>query len=111
MANALGVDVGECPEQLIDVQLDFENWHGRLHLVEEARGSVDRLRHELLNEVEIHFILLLKSLADLFNYVKSNGWYNPFLPTSTTLPGVGGAGPSPHCFVCGQDELTRSPLE
>lgn len=36
MADALRVDVGERPEELIGVQLSLEDGHDRLHLVEVA---------------------------------------------------------------------------
>jgi hypothetical protein len=58
MADALRVDVGERAEQLVDVELDLEDGHDRLHLVEVARGAVDSLGHKLEDEVEVHFILL-----------------------------------------------------
>lgn len=58
MADALGMDVRERPEQLVDIQLDFEDRHGCLHLVEEPRSSVHRLGHKFLDKVEVHFIFL-----------------------------------------------------
>lgn len=61
MADALRMDVGERSEELVDVELDLEYRHGRLHLVEKSRRSVDGLRHELLDEVQVHFILLWAS--------------------------------------------------
>lgn len=36
MADSLGVDVRKGTEQLVDVYLDLEDRHCRLHLVEEA---------------------------------------------------------------------------
>lgn len=59
VADALRVDVGQSAEELVNVQLDLEDWHCRLHLVEETGRSVDRLRHKLLNQVQVHFVLLL----------------------------------------------------
>lgn len=63
MADALGVDVRQSPEQLVDVQLDLEDRHGRLHLVEESGGTVDSLGNELLDQVEVDFIFLRGWLA------------------------------------------------
>lgn len=40
------MNVGERTEQLVNVELDLENGHDRLHLVEVARSAVDRLRDE-----------------------------------------------------------------
>lgn len=60
VADALGMDVGEGPEKLVDVQLDLENWHSGLHLVEKSRGSVDGLGDEFLHQVEIYLIFLLE---------------------------------------------------
>jgi hypothetical protein len=58
------MDVGERAEQLVDVQLDFENGHDSLHLVEVAWGTVNGLRDEFEHEIEIDFVLLwLKELA------------------------------------------------
>lgn len=59
MANALRVDVGEGTEQLVSVQLDFQNGHGRLHLVEEARRAIDCLGDVFLDQVQIDLVLLL----------------------------------------------------
>ena len=60
MADALRVDVCEGTEELVDVELDFEGWHGRLHLVEISRSPVDGFRDIFLYEVEVDFILLPK---------------------------------------------------
>ena len=57
VADPLRVDISERAEELVDVQLDFENGHDRLHLVEVARGPVDSLWNEFEHEVEVHFIL------------------------------------------------------
>lgn len=59
MADTLRVDVGESTEELVDVELDFENRHRCLHLVEESRGAVDRFRDELLDKVQVNLIPLL----------------------------------------------------
>lgn len=63
VADSLGVDVGQRPEQLVDVKLNFEDWHGGLHLVEESRRSIHRLGHEFLYQVQVDFILLHILLA------------------------------------------------
>ena len=59
MADTLGMDVCQSSEKLLDVQLDLENWHRRLHLVEEPRGAVNSLWHKLLYQVEVYLIFLL----------------------------------------------------
>lgn len=58
MADALGVDVCEGSEQLIDEKLDLEDRHDGLHLVEVAGGAVNSLRDEFENEVEVDLIFL-----------------------------------------------------
>ena len=58
MADALRVDVGERAEQLVDVELDFQNRHGGLHLVEVPRSAIHGLRYELQDKVEIHLVFL-----------------------------------------------------
>lgn len=58
VADALGVNVSQGAEKLVNVQLDLEDGHGRLHLVEESRSSVHRLRNEFLNQVEVDLIFL-----------------------------------------------------
>lgn len=60
MADALGVDVGEGAEKLVDVELNLENWHGSLHLVEVSGSTVDSFWHKLLHEIEVNFILLIR---------------------------------------------------
>jgi hypothetical protein len=58
------MDIGERTEQLVYIELDFEDWHDRLHLVEVTRGTVHSLGNEFEYEVEIDFVLLwLKRLA------------------------------------------------
>lgn len=61
MADALRVNVGQRTEKLVDVQLNLENGHGRLHLVEESRGSVDSLGDEFLHQVQVDLIFLYSS--------------------------------------------------
>lgn len=58
MADALGVDVGERAEKLIDVKLDLEDWHGGFELVEVSRGPVNGLGDEFEDQVEIDLIFL-----------------------------------------------------
>lgn len=58
MADALGMDVREGAEQLIDEKLDLEDGHDRLHLVEVTGGAVYSLRDEFENEVEVNLIFL-----------------------------------------------------
>jgi hypothetical protein len=52
------VYVREGAEELVDVKFDFEDWHGRLHLVEIPRSTVDRLRDIFLYKIEVYLILL-----------------------------------------------------
>ena len=64
MANTLRVDVGKRAEELVNVELDFEDRHDRLHLVEVAGGSIDGLWNEFEHEIQVHLVLLwLKRLA------------------------------------------------
>lgn len=58
VADALGVYVGEGAEELVDVELDFQDGHGGLHLVEIPRGAVDGLGDVLLHEIEVDLVLL-----------------------------------------------------
>ena len=58
MADPLGMYVGKRSEELIDVDLHLENGHGSLHLVEEAGSTVDGLRDELEDKVEVNFVFL-----------------------------------------------------
>lgn len=58
MTNSLGMYVCEGTEELVDVKLDFEDWHGRLHLVEISRGTVNGLWDIFLYKVEVYLILL-----------------------------------------------------
>ena len=53
-------------KELVNVYLDLEDGHGGLHLVEETRGSVHRLRYKFKNEVEIDFFFLRHRSASLF---------------------------------------------
>lgn len=65
MADTLRVNVCESTEELVDVELDLEDWHDCLHLVEVSRSPVDGLWDVLLYKVEVYFVLL--STASLVN--------------------------------------------
>lgn len=58
VADALGMYVRKRSEELVDVQLDFENRHRCFHLVEITRSSVDGLGNEFEDEVEVDFVFL-----------------------------------------------------
>ena len=57
------MDVGQRSEELVDVQLDFEDRHGSLHLVEISRSSIDCLWDVLEDKIEVDFILLFWSIS------------------------------------------------
>ena len=58
MTYPLGMDIRQRAEKLIDVDLDFQDWHGCLHFVEEARCSVHGFWNEFEDQVEVNFIFL-----------------------------------------------------
>jgi len=58
VADSLGVDIGQRPEELIDVQLNLQNRHCCLQLVEKARCPIDCLGDIFENQVEVNFIFL-----------------------------------------------------
>ena len=58
VADPLRVDVGEGAEKLVDVELDLEDGHHRLHLVEITRRTVYGLGHKLKHQVEVDFVFL-----------------------------------------------------
>lgn len=58
MTDALRVDIGKSTEQLINIELDFEDRHGSLHLVEKSRSSVNCLGDKFLHQIEVYFIFL-----------------------------------------------------
>lgn len=60
VADALGVDVGERSEELVDVEFDLQRWHCRLQLVEVTRCSVDGLWYKLQHQVEVNLVFLRK---------------------------------------------------
>ena len=80
VADALRMDVGESAEELVNVQLDLEDWHGRLHLVEVPRCAVDGLWNEFLDQVEVYLILLVlvseyvKVQPRGFGYLHARRW-------------------------------------
>jgi len=58
VANALGVDVRQRAEELVDIKLNFENGHNSFHLVKISGSSVDSLGDIFENEVEVDFVFL-----------------------------------------------------
>lgn len=58
MADTLRVDVRKGAEELVDIELDFEDGHDRLHFVEISRGAVHGLRNELEYQIQVNFIFL-----------------------------------------------------
>lgn len=62
MADALGVDISKRAKELVGVQLDFENGHGSLHLVEKARGAIDGLGNIFEHQVEVNLVLLERQI-------------------------------------------------
>ena len=63
MADALAVDVGKRAEQLVNVQLDLENGHGCLHLIEVAGRAVDGFGNKFEYEIEVDLVLLKPALV------------------------------------------------
>lgn len=59
VADALGVNVGQGSEKLVDVQLDLQRGHSGLHFIEKTRSPIDGLRNEFLDQVEIDLIFLI----------------------------------------------------
>jgi hypothetical protein len=57
------MDVGQRSKELVDVQLDLEDRHRSLHLVEVSRSSVDGLWDVLEDEIEVDFIFLFWSIS------------------------------------------------
>lgn len=60
VTDALGVNVGQGAEKLVDVKLNLQHRHGCLHLVEVSRRPVDGLGDVFEDKVEVHFIFLLR---------------------------------------------------
>lgn len=67
MADPLGVDVSQRAEQLVDVDLDLQDRHRGLHLVEEPGSTVHGLGDKLEYEVKVDLILL--SCQSLVSYI------------------------------------------
>lgn len=63
VADPLGVDIGQGTEQLVDVKLDLEDGHCRLHLIEVPRGAVHGFGNKFLDQVQVDLILLRARLA------------------------------------------------
>lgn len=60
VTDALGVNVRQGAEELVDVKLNLQHRHGCLHLVEVSRRPVDGLGDIFEDKVEVHFIFLLR---------------------------------------------------
>ncbi len=58
MTDALRVDVCQGAEELIDVELDFEDGHDSLHLVEISGGAVHGFGDVFEDEVQVDFVFL-----------------------------------------------------
>lgn len=58
MANAQGVDVRQCPGQLVEVQLHQQHGQGLLALVVLPGYAVNRLGDELQDQVEVQLVRL-----------------------------------------------------
>jgi len=58
VADTLRVDVGERPEQLVDVQLDFKYRHSGFHLVEISGCAVHGLGNKFEDEVKVNLVFL-----------------------------------------------------
>jgi hypothetical protein len=73
VTDSLGVDVCEGAEELVDVELDLQHWHCRLHLVEVARCSVDGFRNVFKNKVQVDFVSLSSALVGVHSNSQING--------------------------------------
>ena len=58
MAVAERVDVGQCTESLISVELDEDHWHRLLHLIVVLEHAVNCLWHVVHHDVQIDLVLL-----------------------------------------------------
>ena len=58
MAYALGVNVCERSEKLVDVEFDLKDRHGGLHLAEISRCAIHGFGNVLEDKIEIYFVLL-----------------------------------------------------
>lgn len=79
MTNSLRMNIGKRAKKLIDVELDFEERHGGLHLVEVARGTIHGLGDILEHEIEVDFVLLGVVSTQMFNKgrLQQNGTRSP----------------------------------
>lgn len=58
MAYPLRVDVCQRPEQLIDIQFDFQDGHHGLQLIEISRCTVDCFWYVFEDQVQVDFVSL-----------------------------------------------------
>jgi hypothetical protein len=58
VAYALGVDVGQRAEELVDVQLDLEDGHDGLELAEVPRGAIDGFGDVFQDQVQVDLVSL-----------------------------------------------------
>ena len=58
MTDSLRMYIRQGAKKLIDVDLDLQDRHGGLHLVEESGRAVHGLRHEFENQVQVDLVLL-----------------------------------------------------
>lgn len=58
MTDPLGVDVGQRAEKLVDIDLDLQDRHRSLHLVEETRGAVNGLWDKFEYQVQVDLVFL-----------------------------------------------------
>ena len=58
MAVAERVDVGQCTESLISVELDKDHWDRLLHLIVVLEHAVNCLWHVVHHDVQIDLVLL-----------------------------------------------------
>lgn len=58
MADALRVNVGERAEELVDVELNFEDWHRGFQLIKVTRSTIHGLGYKLQYQVQVYFIFL-----------------------------------------------------
>lgn len=58
VADTLRVNVGKRTEELVDVELDLEDWHRGLELVKVSRSPVYSLGDKFEHQVEIDLIFL-----------------------------------------------------
>lgn len=59
MADSLGMDVVQCPEHLIGVQLDFKSRHGQAFQHVVVGSLVEGLWHKLEDQVQVQLLLVV----------------------------------------------------